>query len=78
LTTYVLTKLQVRITVGSTRYCRLKRAHWVYRCGITVEPGDQLAERCTVEALLRRDRPNVFRIVWKAESVTCRLTRRAS
>jgi len=73
LTAYALKKLHSPITDGSTRYCRFARRDrpWIYRCGIAVEPGGVLSAPCTVEALVRRERPKVFRILWKTESAAC-------
>jgi hypothetical protein len=77
LTAYALKKLHAEITVGSTRFCRLRHTPWIYRCGVTIERGGPLPEPCMVEALVKRDHPNVFRILWKTESASCVSAHRA-
>src|SRR5438445_13210524 len=65
LSAYVHKKLRPDITQGETLFCHLRRRStpWVFRCGDTL--GSPAA--CTVQALVKRDRADVFRIVWTNE-----------
>ena len=62
-------ELRPDITQGETLFCHLRRRStpWVFRCGDTL--GSPAA--CTVQALVKRDRADVFRIVWTNESTSC-------
>ncbi|HEX4186902.1 MAG TPA: hypothetical protein VHY83_03290 [Solirubrobacteraceae bacterium] len=71
---YVMNKLQPRLTApsGGSLYCRAAARHRprVFRCGDTVEGGG-LPTPCTVEALVARPKPRVYRFDWLKESASC-------
>jgi hypothetical protein len=71
---YVSKKLRPRLTApgGDTIYCGRAKHHrpWVFRCGDTVEGGG-LPAPCTVEALVERTKPRVYRFDWLKESASC-------
>jgi hypothetical protein len=71
---YVAKKLEGRVTAqtGWMLYCGPASYHrpWFFRCGETVTSSG-LPSPCTVEALVARPKPGVYRFDWLKESASC-------